>query len=201
MFLPQRGRMSAQLTGEGETACSIRRQLPPFLPHPSAAPPGSGGPYGGDLIRRFAPPSPCAGKALGRRGRRPLRRGPHPALRATFPVCGEGFGPPGSVGPYGGDLIRRFAPPSPCAGKALGRRCRDPSSAKQSLERRALPARLDAPQADSEGHSRNSERTPNSAIPNASSRPGSGKRLAWRGGICYHTGSNKAQEERSLEHS
>ena len=40
---PQRGRMSAQLTGEGETACSIRRQLPPFLPHPSAASPGSGG--------------------------------------------------------------------------------------------------------------------------------------------------------------
>ena len=44
MFLPQRGRMSAQLTGEGETACSIRRQLPPFLPHPSAASPGASAP-------------------------------------------------------------------------------------------------------------------------------------------------------------
>ena len=173
MFLPQRGRMSAQLTGEGETACSIRRQLPPFLPHPSAASPGSGGPYGGDLIRRFAPPSPCAGKALGSRGCRPLRRGPHPALRATFPVRGEGFGPP-------------------LSGSFVG---------QQSLERCALPARRDAPQDDSEGHSRNSERTPNSAIPNASSRPGAGKRLAWRGGICYHTGSTLTQEERSLEHS
>ena len=107
----------------------------------------------------------------------------------------------GGGGPYGEDLIRRFAPPSPCAGKALGRRCRDPSSAKQSLERRALPARRDAPQDDSEGPSRNSERTPNSAIPKASSRPGAGKRLAWRGGICYHTGSTLTQEERSFEHS
>ena len=163
MFLPQRGRMSAQLTGEGETACSIRRQLPPFLPHPSAASPGSGG--------------------------------------CHLPPLGEGQWAAEGVGPYGEDLIRRFAPPSPCAGKALGRRCRDPSSAKQSLERRALPARLDAPQDDSEGPSRNSERTPNSAIPNASSRPGAGKRLAWRGGICYHTGSTLTQEERSLEHS
>ena len=164
------------------------------------------------------------GGSKGRRGRRPLRRGPHPALRATFPVRGEGFGPPRAsastartssgasrhlprargrlwaaegVGPYGGDLIRRFAPPSPCAGKALGRRCRDPSSAKQSLERRALPARRDAPQDDSEGHSRNS----GFRIPNFPFAHGSGKRLAWRGGICYHTDSTLTQEERSLEHS
>ena len=34
--------------------------------------------------------------------RRPLRRGPHPALRATFPVRGEGFGQPGVSAPTAG---------------------------------------------------------------------------------------------------
>ena len=69
------------------------------------------------------------GGSKGRRGRRPLRRGPHPALRATFPVRGEGFVPP-------------------LSGSFVG---------QQSLERRALPARRDAPQDDSEGPSRDSE--------------------------------------------
>ena len=67
--------------------------------------------------------------------------GPHPALRATFPVRGEGLGAPHppqcahwgtfssrrrlwgtpSVSAGTGDLIRPFGPPSPCAGKAWGR--------------------------------------------------------------------------------
>ena len=66
--------------------------------------------------------------------------GPHPALRATFPVRGEGLGAPHppqcahwgtfssrrrlwgtpSVSAGAGDLIRPFGPPSPCAGKAWG---------------------------------------------------------------------------------
>ena len=37
LFLPQRGRISAQLTGEGELARIIRRQSSSLLPHPSAA--------------------------------------------------------------------------------------------------------------------------------------------------------------------
>ena len=131
-------------------------------------------PLRGDLIRRFAPPSPCAGKALGGALRAAGASAPAGAGRMCHPEEGkptkdlEGAGrvyrsgqgernrAPGARSfdslcslrmtagaakrqwdrslrgepvtgtsggtriPLRGDLIRRFAPPSPCAGKALG---------------------------------------------------------------------------------
>ena len=123
-------------------------------------------PLRGDLIRRFAPPSPCAGKALGgalrAAGRmcHPEEGNPTKDLEGAGRVYRSGQGERnrasgarsfdslcslrmtagaakrqwGSIPAWGvteatsggtriplrGDLIRRFAPPSPCAGKALG---------------------------------------------------------------------------------